>query len=190
MDLREAGALLVLAGLFLAGGYGAWQLRRLRRHGLDAAAPRPVAAGGWQLGWPTGWETPRADGRGFVAATFDHDGRVELQPLFGPAAAAAPEPCLRAFLQQRQVQLDDWLLEDDAGAHGRFHSVEGRGRRDQARGYFWLARVPGPQPDRALLLFYHASVLYGLADGFWLHQIAARARLAGETETGASDGAR
>ncbi|TAH38641.1 MAG: hypothetical protein EYC70_04515 [Planctomycetota bacterium] len=173
-------ALVAIAAFFLVCAFGAWRLRRIRTRGLLGHPHRQLRLGAWRLLWPQWWEEPRPSGPGhWEAATHDHDGRVQILELRGPEAASAPESFLRAFLARRDVAPDAWMLETAAGEHGAMHLVEGRAHiHARERAYVWLARVPGAGGGPALAIFYRASVLYGFADGVWLHEVASRARAA------------
>jgi hypothetical protein len=171
--------LAVIAAVFLFLGLGAWRLRRIKKQGLEGHAHRFLDLDGWRLAWPDWWPEPERVEEGWMAGPLDHDGHLALVPIGSDQAALAPGDFLRTFLERRGFRLDEWDPEEWAGAHGTIHLVESRADAGAGlRAYLWLARIPGTTAEDALALLYRSSVLYGLADGFWLNEVAVRAQRA------------
>lgn len=186
VNLADLLALLVLGGWFGFLLLGAVRLFRMKRRGLLGHAHRHCACGEWDLVWPGWWPDPAPLGPAeWLAGPLDHDGRLRIRTL-EEAAGRPLEDLLASFLEKQGIRLDSWEPEEAPGCHGMMACAEGRATLSgSVRGYFWAALLPGAEPGRALFLLYQASVLYGLADGYWLAQVAGRAsQPAGQKKTG------
>jgi len=152
-------------------------LRRLRRRREAGWEALGVALGPWHLSWPAWWPPPGELAPGvWEAAPLDHDGRLLLRLL--PAGdPLAPEDTLRHAFAGLGAVPDAWEPEEFPGRHGTATAVESRATWSHERLWIWAARVPAPRDRPALLLLYRASVLYGMADGCWLQEVAATATL-------------
>ncbi len=173
-------ALAAFAAFFGFVALGAWRLWRIKRRGMAGHAHAVLELGDWFLPWPAWWPDPRPLGPGWWAGPLDHDGRLEIHPLAGARAALQGRDFLEEVLRERGIRLDETLFEEVPGAYGEVVQVEGRADLPGGeRAWIWMARVPGPAHS-GLFLAYRSSVLYGLADGFWLHEIS---RLASREES-------
>ena len=168
-------ALALMAGFFGFLGLGAWKLWRIKKQGLLGHEHVVLELGDWFLVWPGWWPDPRASGPGWWAGPLDHDGRLELLPLADARAQMDPKAFLFQVLEERGVRLDETQFEESRGQYGTVVQIEGRGNvQGTDRAYLWYAWIPGP-PGQALFLAYRCSVLYGLADGYWLDEVTKRA---------------
>ncbi|KAA3610811.1 MAG: hypothetical protein DWQ01_07840 [Planctomycetota bacterium] len=187
-------AAVVLGFIFLFLLRAALQLRRIKKLGLEGHPHRKIQIEAWHSIWPQDWPSPKSmpadsqgEKQGWLAGPLDHDGRLLFLPLEKPEEPT-PEAFLKSFLESRLLLLDEWDLEEMPGRHGTIAAVEGRAKvQVSERGYVWAAWIPGPQSNQGLMLLYRASVLFGLADGFWLHEVATRFEYEPQSESVAAN---